>query len=214
MSWLATPQERDLVLVISGPTASGKSEIALELCELLTRKVRPAEILCADSITVYRGFDIGSAKPDATARARVPHHLLDLREASDSFTAADFVNEAGAVIESLHKAGKIPVLVGGTGFYLRALLHGMTEENENPEKSAEIKTQLELECQEFGLEALYARMLQLDPALIGKIHGNDRYRVIRALQSMLLTGKAWSELNAEARKAASLSKYTFVLPRS
>lgn len=196
-------QAENPLLVLGGPTGSGKSAIALELCEWLSREhgVR-AEILCADSITIYKGFDIGAAKPGLEDRKRIPHHLLDLKEANEDFSAADFTQAALPAIAGLHEKKILPVLVGGSGFYLRALIQGMTEESEEESrKSSLVKEELEVRADREGVEKLYREVLAKDPALSGKIHPNDRYRVIRALQAMLSTGRKWSELNEAARNA-------------
>ncbi len=184
------------VIVIGGCTASGKSKLALDLAEHLGN----AEILCADSVTLYRGFDIGAAKPDKADRDRVPHHLLDIRDGHETFTAGDFVEVAAPIIDSLHAQKKIPLLVGGTGFYLRALLQGMTEQSLEESAHGEmIKKQLAEDIKTQGITTLYEEMIRLDPALKEKIHVQDEYRVIRALQAMRSTGKLWSELNAMAK---------------
>jgi tRNA dimethylallyltransferase len=189
------------IIVIAGTTASGKSSLSLDLAEKLPSLNLPnAEILCADSVTIYRGFDIGSAKPSKSDQEKIPHHLLDIRDGEDTFTAGDFVEAALPIIQSLHAKNKIPMLVGGTGFYLRALLQGMTEQTEEESVLGEkIKKELVDELASGNINKLYSEMLERDPALKEKIHIQDEYRVIRALQAMRSTGKRWSELNAMAR---------------
>lgn len=199
MSFLSQPQP---LLVIAGATASGKSALTVKLCEELVSKNIPAEILCADSITVYRGFEIGAAKPSAEEQASIPHHLLNLCEPNENFTAGDFVEEAQKVLTKLHAQNILPVLVGGTGFYLRALIQGMTPESpEQSERAALIKAKLEARLQEEGISTLYQEMLGLDPALKTKIHENDHYRVVRALQAMEISGTRWSEMNEQVKQA-------------
>lgn len=188
----------DLILAVAGPTGSGKSALAMELARRLRAAGQKPELICCDSITVYRGFDIGSAKPSLGEQSEFPHHLLDIRDPTESFTAAEFAREADAAIASIRERDALPILVGGTGFYLRALLQGMTEETpEETERAAELKETLARRADAEGLPALHREMLALDPSL--QIHPNDRYRIIRALQVMLATGKRWSELNEEAR---------------
>lgn len=199
----SAPVALDSVIVIAGPTASGKSSLALELVDWLRAADRCAEILCADSITLYRGFEIGAAKPSAADRARVPHHLLDLADPAQEFTAGDFVRAASEKIEELQRAGTVPVLVGGAGFYLRALLWGMASPEENSAKAAEVKLVLEARAASEGYEALHRELLRKDPGSAGVVHGNDHYRIIRALQAMELHGKPWSELNQAARQQPS-----------
>jgi tRNA dimethylallyltransferase len=188
------------VIVIAGPTASGKTALALSFVAELESIGRKAEILCCDSITVYRQLEIGSAKPTAQERALVPHHLVDLVGPEENFTAGEFVRQASRVIESLHKEEKIPLLVGGAGFYLRALLRGMaSSEEEEPARAKEIRAKIELRAKEEGFPKLYSELLHLDPGSVVTVHANDHYRILRALQAMELYGKPWSELNKMAR---------------
>lgn len=190
-------------LVLAGPSGTGKSNLAIQFAESWQQKNpgRPVEILCADSITVYRGCDIGSAKPSAADRARVPHHLLDLRDPDQEFTAADFVRDADPILQRLHAAQGLAILVGGTGFYLRALLQGMAEQDEAASaKSENVKEKLLMRADSEGMSALYQEMLERDPDLTGKIHQNDHYRIVRALQAMELTNERWSVLNKNAKE--------------
>jgi tRNA dimethylallyltransferase len=190
------------VLVIAGPTASGKSSLAVDLALRLSAMGKPAEILCADSITVYRGFEIGAAKPSSEQRKLVPHHLIDIADPAEDFTAGDFVRAAQEKISALHARRVIPILVGGTGFYLRALLWGMASEDSEPEeRAADIKRALLVRAETIGWDEMYRGLVTKDPQSVSTIHSNDHYRVIRALQAMELYGKPWSELNREARVA-------------
>lgn len=188
------------VLVIAGPTASGKSGLALRLARRLLAEGTRAEILCADSVTVYRGFEIGAAKPTREERAELPHHLLDLADPAEGFTAGDFVRHALPLVGELHASGAIPLLVGGTGFYLRALLRGMAvNEEEDPARAAASKARLEARAAAEGWEALHRELLARDPGSAAVVHPNDHYRILRALQAMELYGRPWSALNQEAR---------------
>ncbi len=188
------------IIAVTGPTASGKSDTAVRLAKLFSVVGQKAEIISADSVAVYRGFDIGTAKPSLGHREDVPHHLIDIRDWHEEFTAAHFVTLADELIQKLLQQNTIPILVGGTGFYLRALFQGMTEQSEaNTEHAATIKKELEYTLAHKGVEILYNEMIALDPELARRIHPNDHYRVIRALQAMRATGQRWSELNDAAK---------------
>lgn len=189
------------LIVIGGPTASGKSALALRLARHLIHRGQPAEILSADSITVYRGFDIGAAKPTEEERGQVPHHLLDLANAEEGFTAGDFLKAADPLIQDLLARKVVPIVAGGTGFYLRALLRGMAGNEENAEKSAAVKAALEHRGLTEGFEKLHRELIAKDPGSAGTVHPKDHYRIVRALQAMEMQGKPWSELNALARAA-------------
>lgn len=190
-------------IVIAGPTASGKSALALELARELRSRGEAPELICADSVTVYRGFDVGAAKPSPAERTEFPHHLLDVADPREEFTAGDFVRLAIPAIAGIQGRGGRPLLVGGTGFYLRALLRGMaSNEEENTGHAREIKSELEARAAAEGFAALHAEVVKLDPGSAATVHPNDHYRVIRALQAMRLYGKPWSQLNQRARAAA------------
>jgi len=191
------------VIVIAGATASGKSALALQLARAMRTKGRECEILCADSVTVYRGFDVGSAKPPAAERAEFRHHLLDVADPREEFTAGDFVRLSIPAIAGIHVRGATALLVGGTGFYLRALLRGMaSNEEEDSESARAIKAELTARAATEGFAALHAEVIRLDPGSAPTVHPNDHYRVIRALQAMRLYGKPWSELNKHARSTS------------
>ncbi len=188
------------IVAIAGPTGSGKSDLAVKLAKLFQATGKGAEIISADSVAVYRGFDVGTAKPSTEMLGAIAHHLVDIRNWNENFTAADFVELADPIIARLRTEGKVPIIVGGTGFYLRALLQGMTEQSEEEtEQGEKIKAELEASLEKDGIEPLYREMLDRDSALATKIHPNDHYRVIRALQAMRSTGKRWSELNESAK---------------
>lgn len=196
------PAKDDLkLIVIGGPTASGKSALAIKLAQHLANRGQPAEIISADSITVYRGFDIGAAKPTEEERGMVPHHLLDLANSEEGFTAGDFLKAADPVIHDLLQRGVVPIVAGGTGFYLRALLRGMAGNEEDAERSAAVKAALEERGRIEGFEKLHRELMAKDPGSAGTIHPKDHYRIVRALQAMEMQGKPWSELNAIARAA-------------
>jgi len=177
------------VLVITGPTASGKSALALELAKRLN-----GEIICADSLTVYRGFEIGSAKPTARQRHDIPHHLLDIRDPTESFSAADFRLEATDVINDLIRRGKRPILAGGTGLYLRALLRGL---NKAPGEDGPLREKLRMRAEKEGAGQLLAELDQIDPDTARRLHPNNLIRIIRALEVYHATGLPLSQLHAE-----------------
>jgi tRNA dimethylallyltransferase len=191
-----------LLIVIAGPTASGKTSLAVKVAERYIAQGRKAEIISADSVTVYRGVEIGAAKPTREERNQVVHHLIDVAEPTESFTAADFARLSTPIITRLQAEGAVPILAGGTGFYLRALLRGMASGEENQEDSARIKKRLEERGAKEGFPTLYRELVQKDPGSISTVHPNDHYRIVRALQAMELHGKLWSELNKEARQTA------------
>ena len=170
---------------VAGPTACGKSAVALELAERID-----AEILSLDSMAVYRGMDIGTAKPTAADRRRVPHHLLDLAEPAAAFSVADYLAAAEPVCRSLLNRGKMPLFVGGTGLYLRSLLRGVFQ---GPAADADVRAELETRLAAHGPTALHAQLAQVDPVAAARLHPNDSRRVIRALEVAQLTGRPLSD---------------------
>ena len=177
------------VLVIAGPTASGKSALAIELAEALN-----GEIICVDSLTVYRGLEIGSAKPTPQQRQRVPHHLLDICEPTDPFTASDFRTAAATAILDIVGRGKRPILAGGTGLYLRSLLRGLNKApGEDPALRELLQKRMELE----DGEPLLAELGKVDPDTAKRLHPNNRNRIIRALEVFYTTGIPLSQFQAE-----------------
>jgi tRNA dimethylallyltransferase len=173
-------------IVIAGPTGVGKSELALCIAENIG-----GEIVNYDSVQIYRGFDIGSAKPDAASRARVPHHLFDIIDADDEFSAADYASLARAACDEIASRGKRAILVGGTFFYLRALLHGLPE---MPGRDARIRDRLRsIAARPRGGERLHRWLANVDPESGKKIAAADRHRVERALEVWLISGRPISE---------------------
>jgi tRNA dimethylallyltransferase len=177
--------ERGTLVVILGPTGVGKSRTAVHLATVF-----PGEVVNADSIQVYRGFDIGTDKPPAGVRGAVPHHLIDIVGPETQFTAADFVKGALEAAGGIHSRGRVPFIVGGTGLYLKALLNGLFP---GPGRNPELRTALEAEAREKGLGELFERLKDVDPAYAEKIRGRDRVRIIRALEVFQSTGIPLSE---------------------
>jgi tRNA dimethylallyltransferase len=186
------PEQNPTALtVILGPTGSGKSAFAHALARRLG-----GEILAVDSMTVYRGMDIGTAKPDAETLRRAPHRLIDLRDPHQPYSAADFAVDAAAAMDEIHAAGRIPLLVGGTGLYFRALLQGLSP---MPEADPEIRRELDEEGRRDGWASLHRRLAGVDPEAARRIGRNDPQRIVRALEIWSLTGRGISQLQGEGR---------------
>ena len=176
--------ERILVFIL-GPTGSGKSAFALRLAE-----ERGGEIISCDSMQVYRGFDIGTDKPSAEDRARVPHHLIDVADAGTQFHAADFAALALEAIAAVRERERIPLVVGGTGLYFKALEDGLFP---GPGRDEAVRSALDAEAGERGPEVLWERLAAVDPAYAAKTGRRDRIRIVRALEVFTLTGRPISE---------------------
>lgn len=171
-------------LVLAGPTASGKTAISLALAERW-----PIEIISVDSALVYRGMDIGTAKPGVSERAQVPHHLLDIRDPTDSYNAADFARDAHGLLIDIRQRGKLPVLVGGTLLYFKALFDGL---DDLPKADELVRSRLEAEAQAHGWPALHARLRDIDPVTAERLAPRDAQRIGRALEVWQLTGRPLS----------------------
>jgi len=178
------PDKNPLILIV-GPTGVGKSATALELAERLN-----GEIVNCDSMQVYRGFDIGTDKPSAEDRRRIPHHLLDVVDPAIQFTAADFAALAADAVTAIRRRGRVPFVVGGSGLYFKALLDGLFP---GPGKDDSARRSLEMEAREKGLDALWNRLEAADPVYALKIGRRDRIRIIRALEVLTLTGVSMSD---------------------
>ncbi|MFH1683718.1 MAG: tRNA (adenosine(37)-N6)-dimethylallyltransferase MiaA, partial [Candidatus Margulisiibacteriota bacterium] len=170
-------------VVILGPTAVGKSKLAIELAKKIN-----GEIISADSMQVYRGMDIGTAKPTAKKQQGIPHHLINVKNPDEEWTVFDFVEQTNKLIVEISKRGKTPIIVGGTGLYLWSLLEGYAF----PIAPSDKKIREKLE--RTPLPTLYAQLSNLDPRSSTKIHSNDKKRIVRALEVYELTGKKISEL--------------------
>jgi tRNA dimethylallyltransferase len=175
---------RPLAIFLMGPTASGKTALACALSERF-----PLELVSVDSALVYRGMDIGTAKPDAATLARYPHALIDLRDPLQPYSAADFRADALAVMARIQAAGKVPLLVGGTGLYFRALQQGLSA---LPPADPQLRAQLAGEAQQHGWPALHQRLARLDPVAAARIGCHDAQRLQRALEVIELTGQPLS----------------------
>jgi tRNA dimethylallyltransferase len=175
--------------VLAGPTGSGKTAIALDLAPRLN-----AEIVSMDSMALYRGMDIGTAKPTAAERALVPHHLVDVRDPWESASVAWWLEQATAACADITSRGKIPLFVGGTPLYLKALFLGLFD---GPSADATIRSELEAEAVRIGSTGLHRRMAELDPAAGIRIHPNDLRRIVRALEVHTLTGRPISDWQRE-----------------
>ena len=175
---------------LMGPTASGKTALACALAETF-----PLALISVDSALVYRGLDIGAAKPDVTVRARHPHALLDLRDPTQSYSAAEFRNDALAAMSTAHAAGRVPLLVGGTGLYFRALEQGLSP---LPAADAALRARIAAEAAMLGWPALHQRLAAHDPAAAQRIRPADAQRIQRALEVIELTGRP---LSAQQRGA-------------
>jgi tRNA dimethylallyltransferase len=169
-----------------GPTASGKTALAVSLVERF-----PLEIVSVDSALVYRGMDIGTAKPDAATLARAPHHLLDIRDPTEAYSAAAFCDDARRLMADIVARGKVPLLVGGTMLYFRALLQGL---DDLPRADAALRQKLETEAMARGWPALHADLAQVDPLTAARLAPNDSQRIGRALEIFQLTGTPMSAL--------------------
>ncbi len=178
------PEASALVIVL-GPTAVGKSRVAVDLALRFG-----GEVISGDSIQVYRGFDIGTDKPGPETRRGVPHHLIDIAGPEVQFTAADFVREALAAARLIAGRGRLPIVAGGTGLYIKALCDGLFP---GPGRDPALRAELEAEAREKGLEALFRRLEAIDPEYAAKIRGRDRVRIIRALEVHAVTGRPITE---------------------
>ena len=180
---------KPLAIFLMGPTASGKSALAMELVQRL-----PCDIISVDSALVYRGMDIGTAKPTAAELAVAPHRLIDLLDPTQAYSAADFCRDALREMAAISAAGRIPLLVGGTMLYYKALLEGLSP---LPEADPQIRSQIEAEAQDVGWAALHQQLLELDPVAGARIHPNDPQRLSRALEVFRITGKTLTELTQQ-----------------
>ena len=182
------------MVAIGGPTATGKTVLSVALA-----KEFGGEVVNADSMQIYRGLDIGTAKPTAEERQGIPHHLMDFLPPEAPYSVADFTAAAAPLIEQLNSAGKLPIVTGGTGLYITSLMKGTAFAPEKTDPA--IRARLQTEADEQGSAALYARLQQIDPAYAEKLHPNNLPRVIRALELFEATGRRMSEQQRAALAA-------------
>jgi tRNA dimethylallyltransferase len=183
------------VVLLLGPTASGKSAIAMEIA----RRV-PIEIISVDSALIYRGMDIGTAKPDARDRHEVPHHLIDILDPSQAYSAARFADDAHRLIAEIRARGRLPLLVGGTMLYAKALVEGI---HDLPGANPEVRARLDAQARQLGWPAMHARLAALDPPTAARLAPNDAQRVQRALEIIELTGEPMSSQLAGRREGGA-----------
>jgi tRNA dimethylallyltransferase len=188
---VSATDQRPPAIFLMGPTATGKTALACALADRF-----PVELVSVDSALVYRGLDIGAAKPDADTLRRHPHALIDIRDPSEPYSAAQFRNDALAAMQVITKRGHVPLLVGGTGLYFRALERGLSE---MPSADAELRGRLHAEAERDGWPALHARLARRDPEAAARIRPNDAQRIQRALEVIELTGDTLTELHAGTR---------------
>ena len=184
-------------LFILGPTASGKTALTLALAQQ-----QPIEIISVDSALVYRGMDIGTAKPSRAEQAICPHHLIDIIEPTEAYSAAQFAADAQRLIHEIHARGRLPVLVGGTMLYVKALLEPLTE---LPESDAQIRAQIDAQAADLGWPAMHAQLAQIDPITAARIEPNDAQRINRALEIFRISGKPMAQWLAEDTTTHELS---------
>jgi len=188
-----TAAHKPLVVALMGPTASGKTAAALAIARVI-----PSEIVSVDSALVYRGMDIGTAKPSAAELASAPHHLIDILDPAESFSAMQFRQDALRLIEEIQARGNLPLLVGGTMLYFKALRDGL---DELPQADPALRTRLDAEAAEIGSPAMHAKLAALDPATAARLQPNDAQRIQRALEIIELTGQPMSALLSNKQKA-------------
>ena len=177
------------IVVVVGPTGVGKTKVALELAE-----ARNGELIGADSVQVYRGFDIGASKPSTEELRGIPHHLIDVRDPEDTLDAASFAQLADAAIRDVAARGRLPIVVGGTGLWIRALLRGLVDA---PKVDPELRAKLEADWEREGALAMHHRLSEIDPLTAQRVHWNDKLRVVRALEVHAQTGKPLGQLRAD-----------------
>jgi len=181
------------LLALAGPTASGKTAAALAIAAAM-----PVEIVSVDSALVYRGMDIGTAKPSAAELAAVPHHLIDIRDPLQAYSAAEFVRDATQLIGEIRARGKLPLLVGGTMLYFKALFDGL---DDMPRANAQVRAAIEAEAQAKGWPALHAELMAIDPATAARLQPGDSQRVQRALEVYRVSGRPMSAFHTRQTDA-------------
>lgn len=188
------PPEKLKYIALAGPTASGKTAVALAVAQL-----RPVEIVSVDSALIYRGMDIGTAKPSKAEQASVPHHLIDIRDPAESYSAAAFVADATRLVEEIRARGALPLLVGGTMLYFKALFDGI---DAMPAADAAVRSRIDAEAAALGWPAMHARLAQVDPPTAARLAPQDSQRIQRALEVWESSGQPLSSFHAGENKVA------------
>ncbi len=192
----------NVAICLMGPTATGKTDVAISVCRRF-----PLEIISVDSAMVYRGMDIGTAKPDAKTLERTPHRLIDIRDPEESYSAGDFVRDAHDEIRTILAAGRIPLLVGGTMMYFRSLTEGIAN---LPSADPGIRAGIDGDADKHGWPALHARLAEVDSAAAARIDPNDSQRIQRALEVFLASGKPMSEWQREGKARPDVEDLRFI----
>ena len=187
------------VVCLAGPTASGKTDFAIRL-----REKFPLEIISVDSALVYRGMDIGTAKPDAETLKRAPHRLINIRDPEDSYSAGNFIRDAVVEMNDIRGSGRIPLLVGGTMMYFRSLTEGIAE---LPEADPEIRASLDTEAAAIGWTAMHRKLGEIDPVTAARVNPNDSQRIQRALEVFRISGRSMSEWQTADRRSEPDNSY-------
>lgn len=190
------------ILCLAGPTAAGKSASTLALAARW-----PIEIINVDSATIYRGMDIGTAKPTPTEQAQVPQHLLDIRDPAESYSAAEFCTDATRLIDQICARGRIPLLCGGTMMYYKALREGL---NDLPQANPALRAELEADARQLGWPTLHARLADIDPVTAARLAPNDSQRIQRALEIWHLSGQPMSVLLQQQKSQNATASYDFI----
>ncbi len=189
------------VMIISGPTAVGKSRVALMVAKAIS-----GEIISADSVQVYKGMDIGTAKVSSVERCEVAHHLIDMHELHEPFNIMNFYRETAKLIAEILARGNVPIIVGGTGFYINSLLYGPPMA---PPSTPDVREAIEREMEVLGPEALYKRLAELDPEYAASVTGSDKQKIVRALEIMRLSGQKVSLFAQSSSSAGLCNQYNF-----
>ena len=190
-------------IFLMGPTASGKTDLAIELCETL-----PCEIISVDSALIYKGMDIGTAKPSKEELAKAPHRLIDIIDPAESYSVAEFRRDALAAMHEITAKGNIPLLVGGTMMYYKALIDGLSDLPQSDEK---IRQEIESRAIEHGWQVIHEELRQIDPVSAQRIHPNDPQRLTRAMEVFLISGKTMTELTESRSKPVPYSVKQFTI---
>ncbi len=193
------------VLIIAGPTGVGKSDIAVKLAHILN-----GEVISADSVAVYRGLDIGSAKPSLNDMDGIPHHLIDVLDPDEYFGVDEFVKLAREAMNGIWSRGRLPIITGGTGFYIQALLYDIDFDDESAKDEGYRESLYEIADSKDGKQKLYEMLTDIDPEYANSVHPNNVKRVIRALEYNKNTGRLFSEMNKEQRNRVSPYDHCYV----